>query len=51
MLLRLPTRTAALSVALVLIATVVAGRQGHAAEPTISGDAVKIGIMNDQSGL
>jgi branched-chain amino acid transport system substrate-binding protein len=51
MLLRLLTRTAALSVALVLIATVVAGRQGHAAEPTISGDAVKIGIMNDQSGL
>jgi branched-chain amino acid transport system substrate-binding protein len=49
--LRLLTRAAALPAALVLIATVVAGRQGHAAEPTISGDAVKIGIMNDQSGL
>jgi branched-chain amino acid transport system substrate-binding protein len=45
------TRAAALPAVLVLIAAVVAGRPGHAAEPTISGDAVKIGIMNDQSGL
>ena len=51
MLLRLLTHAAALPAALVLIAIVVAGRQGHAAEPTISGDTVKIGIMNDQSGL
>ena len=51
MLLRLMTLAAASLAALVLTVAVLAGGTADAADPAISDDVVKIGIMNDQSGL